>query len=143
MRYGIWLARETGAPLAFSGGIGHAQVDGLAEAQIAARIALQDYGRPLKWVEDESRDTRENAAAPSRCCSGRDHAHRARHPRLAHAARDARFRAGRRGSLRIEAAPMGLAQTAERPALLWIPSPLGNAAMNHVLHELAGLAAGA
>jgi uncharacterized SAM-binding protein YcdF (DUF218 family) len=61
LRYGLWLSRETGIAVAFSGGIGHAQGDGPAEAEIAARIAARDFGRPLKWVETESRDTRENA----------------------------------------------------------------------------------
>ncbi len=144
LRYGVWLAREIGAPLAFSGGTGHAQRDGLAEAQVAARIALQDYGRPLKWVEDESRDTRENARRTVALLqrAGITHIVLVTHgwhmPRAVRA-----FEQAAEGGLRIEAAPMGLALPAERPALQWIPSPAGNAAMNQVLHELAGLASGA
>ena len=38
LRYGLWLSRETGAPVAFSGGNGLAQVAGTAEAEIAARV---------------------------------------------------------------------------------------------------------
>ena len=49
------------APMLFSGGIGHADTIGVSEAEIAARIAEKDYGRPLTWTETESRDTRENA----------------------------------------------------------------------------------
>ena len=61
LRYGIWLAKETGLPLAFSGGVGHGGDAGSSEAEIAARIADREFGRPLRWAESESRDTRENA----------------------------------------------------------------------------------
>jgi uncharacterized SAM-binding protein YcdF (DUF218 family) len=61
LRYGIWLARETGLPLGFSGGVGHGAKAGATEADIAARIAERDFGRPLRWLETSSRDTRENA----------------------------------------------------------------------------------
>ena len=50
------------APLAFSGGVGWAQQGSTSEARVAAKIAAEEFGRPLRWVEDDSRDTRENAA---------------------------------------------------------------------------------
>lgn len=61
LRYGVWLARETGLPLAFSGGVGHGAPDGPSEADIAARVADKDWGVKLAWTEGESRDTNENA----------------------------------------------------------------------------------
>ena len=61
LRYGLWLARETGAPVAFSGGVGWGQPDAAAEAKVAAKIAAEEFNRPLKWQEEDSRDTRENA----------------------------------------------------------------------------------
>lgn len=61
LRYGLWLSRETNLPVAFSGGIGHGALDGPSEAEIAARVAEREFGRPLRWTEGESRDTRENA----------------------------------------------------------------------------------
>ncbi|MEO6664068.1 MAG: YdcF family protein [Rubrivivax sp.] len=61
LRYGLWLARETGLPVAFSGGVGHGAVAGQSEAEIASRVAERDFGRPLRWTETASRDTRENA----------------------------------------------------------------------------------
>lgn len=61
LRYGVWLSRATGLPLAFSGGIGHGTPDGATEAEIASRIASTEFGRPLKWAESRSRDTAENA----------------------------------------------------------------------------------
>lgn len=61
LRYGIWLGRATGLPVAFSGGIGHGMPAGASEAEIATRIAATEFGRPLKWAESRSRDTGENA----------------------------------------------------------------------------------
>ena len=61
LRYGLWLARETGAPVAFSGGVGLGQPDAAAEAKVAAKIAAEEFNRPLRWQEEDSRDTRENA----------------------------------------------------------------------------------
>jgi uncharacterized SAM-binding protein YcdF (DUF218 family) len=61
LRYGIWLSRETGLPLAFSGGVGYGAEPGASEAEVAARVAEREFGRPLRWQEGESRDTRENA----------------------------------------------------------------------------------
>lgn len=61
LRYGVWLAKATGLPLAFSGGVGHGADEGTTEAETAARIAASEFGRPLKWIESRSRDTSENA----------------------------------------------------------------------------------
>ena len=61
LRFGLWLGRETSLPVAFSGGVGHGAPAGTSEAEIAARIAEREFGRPLRWTETESRDTRENA----------------------------------------------------------------------------------
>jgi uncharacterized SAM-binding protein YcdF (DUF218 family) len=61
LRYGLWLSRATGIPVAFSGGAGWVSPEGQAEAHIAARIASGEFGQQIKWIEDQSRDTRENA----------------------------------------------------------------------------------
>jgi uncharacterized SAM-binding protein YcdF (DUF218 family) len=143
LRYGIWLGRETGAPVAASGGIGRAQPEGMPEAQIAARIAAREFDRPLKWVEDESRDTRENAARSVALLrrSGIEHIVLVTHgwhmPRAVRAFSEA---AG--PAMRIEAAPMGLARGGDAPLLLWMPSTAGFTEMRNVVHELVGLAAG-
>ena len=60
LRYGIWLARQTNLPLAYSGGVGFGSRGSVTEAEIAARIAREEFGRPLRWIEDRSRDTSEN-----------------------------------------------------------------------------------
>lgn len=60
LRYGLWLGRETGLPVAFSGGIGHGARGQVTEAEVAARIAEREFGRPLRWTEDRSSDTSES-----------------------------------------------------------------------------------
>jgi uncharacterized SAM-binding protein YcdF (DUF218 family) len=65
LRYAIWLSRQTGLPSGFSGGVGWAQKGGsddAPEAEVAARIASEQFGMPLRWVESSSEDTRANAA---------------------------------------------------------------------------------
>lgn len=62
LRYGVWLARQTGLPLGFCGGVPRTVPRTTpSEAAIAQRILSQEYGQPLRWAESESRNTRENA----------------------------------------------------------------------------------
>ena len=60
LRYGLWLGRETGLPVAYSGGVGHGSPAGATEAEIAQLVATRDFQQPLRWLEQRSRDTREN-----------------------------------------------------------------------------------
>jgi uncharacterized SAM-binding protein YcdF (DUF218 family) len=144
LRYGIWLSRETGLPVGFSGGVGWGQPDGTPEARIASHIAASEFGRPLKWVEENSRDTRENAALSVALLrkSGIKHIVLVTHgwhmPRAIKA-----FEAAAGDDMRIEAAPMGLAQRVERPALMWVPSGEGASDVRAILRELLGRSVGA
>ena len=144
LRYGIWLARQTGAPLAFSGGVGHAQRKSVPEAEVAARIAREEFGRPLKWIEAESRDTRENAARAVALLkpAGINHivlvTHGLHMPRALRAFREA---AG--PAMRIEGAPVSLAADSEFAALAWMPSNTGFVQMRYALREMLGIWAGA
>ena len=144
LRYGIWLSRATGLPLAFSGGVGWAQPDALPEARIAAQIAANEFGRPLKWVEDHSRDTRENAQRSVALLrqSGITHIVLVTHgwhmPRALHA-----FERAAGAAMTIEPAPMGLAHGTELPALEWIPTAKGTTQVREILRELLGRLAGA
>jgi uncharacterized SAM-binding protein YcdF (DUF218 family) len=145
LRYGLWLSRETGAPVAFSGGIGWAQAGSATpEAQVAARIAAQEFGRPIKWLEDQSRDTRENAARSIGLMkqAGIEQVLLVTHgwhmPRSRRA-----FDEAAAGALRIEVAPMGLAGRTPVSALNWLPTADGATRVHNVLRELLGLALGA
>lgn len=144
LRYGVWLSRQTGIPVAFSGGQGHGQSPGGdTEAGVAGRIAAAEFGRPLQWQESESRDTRENASRTLALLrgSGIEHVVLVTHawhmPRALRAFREA---AGA-SHVRIEPAPIGLAEPPERPLLRWLPSSAGFTETRTVLHELLGLAA--
>lgn len=144
LRYGVWLARATGLPLAFSGGIGWGQAGTQAEADVAERIAREDFGIKLRWVESESRDTRENAARSVGLAkeAGIDHllvvTHDWHMPRAVRA-----FRRAADGALTVEPAPMGLAERQRMPKLAWLPSTDGLTHVRQVVRELIGLVAGA
>ena len=150
LRYGIWLGRQTGLPVAFSGGVGWAQTASDSEAYVASRIATQEFKRPLVWAEDRSRDTRENAV---RCVallklSGVKHivlvTHAWHMPRALRAFEAAaRQASGKAPTISIEVAPIGLSQSSSLPVLDWIPSQTGMVKVRQILHELGGHLAGA
>ncbi len=144
LRYGLWLSRETGIPVAFSGGTGWAQSAGISEAEVASRIAAQEFGRPLKWVEGESRDTRENAVRTTALLRKSEVGrillvtHGWHMPRARRA-----FEQSAGGAVTVEPAPMGLAVTDESRFLSALPTPHGFARNREVLREWLGSLAGA
>ena len=140
LRYGIWLARQSGLPVAFTGGTGWAAVgmQPASEAEVAGQVALQDYGFKLRWRETASRDTSGNARllAPllqkdgvQRIALVTDSWHMARSV-------DAFERAG----LAVTPAPTGFTLPVESGFLQWLPSPRGLMASQQVLRECLGLA---
>ncbi len=143
LRYGIWLARQSGLPLAFSGGLGWAANPAQAEseAEVASRVAGQDYGMTLRWLESESRDTAGNARLLAPLLQ-RDGVRRialvtdAWHmPRSVAAFASA--------GLTVTPAPMGFVLPLESPVLEWMPSASGLLATQQVLREWLGLAVAA
>jgi uncharacterized SAM-binding protein YcdF (DUF218 family) len=144
LRYGLWLSRATGAPVAISGGVGWGQNEGQPEAQTAARIANVDFGHPVKWIEDQSRDTHENAARTIALLkpAGITHIVLVTHGwHMPRARKHFELAAG--PGITIQAAPMGLASKTNTPALDWIPSIQGFTGVNRALRELLGLLVGA
>jgi uncharacterized SAM-binding protein YcdF (DUF218 family) len=143
LRYGAWLARRTGAPLAFTGGVGHAQNDGQSEAEVAMRIAREEFGRPLSWIEKQSRDTRENATGTLAMLRQSDVVelvvvtHGWHMPRALRA-----FRHAAGVHLRVTPAPIALGPRVENPLLRWLPTSEGHAHVRHVLREALGRAIG-
>lgn len=136
LRYGVWLARQSGLPLAFTGGTGWAAegAQTTSEAQVAAQVALQDYGVTLRWLEDESRDTSGNARLLTPLLQ-RDGVQRialvtdAWHMPRAVAAFE-------RHGLSVLPAPMGFVLPLESPWREWTPSASGLQASQQVLREL-------
>lgn len=144
LRYGIWLARQTGAPMAFSGGVGWGELDkdmkGTSEAKTAARIAAGEFGLPITWLEDQSRDTRENAARsvamlkPAGITRIVLVTHGFHMPRAQRA-----FEEAARGAIRIEPAPVGLyADRGEWTLTDWLPTETGFVSVRYALHEVLG-----
>lgn len=147
LHYGIWLSRQTGAPMLYSGGVGHAESVGVSEAEAAARIAERDYLKPLAWTETESRDTRENATrtvAMLKSAGVSDLVLVTHGYHMRRAVRAFQLEAQRADTaVRVWPAPMGLSQSGQHAVLRWLPSTEGFQHVRHVLHELIGLLFGA
>lgn len=138
LAYGVFLARQTGLPLAFSGGIGWgARELQQSEASIVTRVAAQDYGLPLRWSEDRSRDTRENAAntLPMLAQAGVRQVLLVTHD--AHMRRALRAFETQAAPLGIQvlAAPVGLREDALTSFADWCPSPGGFARVRYLVYE--------
>jgi uncharacterized SAM-binding protein YcdF (DUF218 family) len=145
LRYGLWLARETGLPVAFSGGLGPGAPAGPSEAEIAGRIAEREFGRALRWQEGESRDTRENAIKTVALLQAQGIE---RIVLVTHAYHIARaldnFRRAAVGTpLRFVAAPLGLRAAGPLQAGDWLPTAEGFDETRLVLHEWLGRLVGA
>jgi uncharacterized SAM-binding protein YcdF (DUF218 family) len=145
LRYALWLARQTGVPVAASGGRGWATTDPAAPAEATrmAEIALAEWNLPLRWVDPASRDTHENAAntlALLRPAGIRElvvvtHGlHMPRALREFNAAAAASASAS--GPMRITPATMGQASASTSALLDWLPSGEGALRMHEVLHEV-------
>jgi uncharacterized SAM-binding protein YcdF (DUF218 family) len=71
LRYGAWLHRETGLPLLVSGG--RVQGDEAAsEAQLIANVLQGELGVSVRWLEEASRNTFENARYSARILKAED-----------------------------------------------------------------------
>ncbi len=146
LRYGVWLGRQTGVPIAASGGRGWAAIDANvpAEATRMAEIAQSEYGVPLRWTESASRDTHENAVdtlALLRPAGIREIVLVTQGLHMPRALREFRAAAAAQAAsapLRITPAPTGQADAATSGLLRWIPSGEGARRMNQVLHEVLG-----
>lgn len=140
LSYGLWLARRTGLPLGYAGGIGWADDGGPSEAE-AAQLTSQELGTsPLRWLETRSRDTRENAEGmvPMLQASGVRRIVLVTHSW--HMPRAARWFASVAGPAGIELlpAPMGFTPPEDRPWLDWVPRGEALLHSQRVLHEVLG-----
>lgn len=140
LRYGIWLSRQSGLPVAFSGGNGWAAGSNIknSEAEVAARVALEDYRFTLRWVENQSRDTAENAQmlAPllkrdgvQRIVLVTDALHM---PRAV-----TEFE---RTGLAVTPGPTGYFLPTKSGVLQWLPSTDGLSGSTRLIHKVLGLA---
>lgn len=139
LRYGLWLARQSGLPVAFSGGRGWAAhaTQTESEAEVAKRVARQDYGATLRWLESESRDTAENARllAPLLQRNGVQRVALVTNAWHMPRAEAAFTKAG----LSVTPAPMGYVLPDHNALLEWLPTAEGLLACRQVVREWLGI----
>ena len=136
--YGVHLSRTTHLPMAFTGGKGWGGInDQVSEAQVAdlslARLGLA----PLRWQENQSRDTRENALLTAALLRADGVNRVALVTHAWHMPRSVRqFEAA---GLQVVPAPMGYLHSDAMPVLQWLPSGGGLRVTGWVLKEWLGL----
>jgi uncharacterized SAM-binding protein YcdF (DUF218 family) len=136
--YGVHLSRATHLPMAYTGGVGWAGTIGQAsEAEVAA-AALARLGAPaLRWQENQSRDTRENALLTAALLKNDGVSHIALVTHAWHMPRSVRqFEAA---GLQVVPAPMGFIRSDSNPLLQWLPSGKGMRDSGWVIREWLGL----
>ncbi|RTL39359.1 MAG: YdcF family protein [Burkholderiales bacterium] len=138
LAYGVWLARRTGWPLGFSGGIGWTATElKVPESSVISRVAAEDYGLPLRWAEGSSRDTRENAAKalPLLAAAGIKRVILVTHDlHMRRALRAFEPEAARLG-LTLTPAPVGLRDDALSSFSDWTPSVAGYSRVRYAVYE--------
>lgn len=145
LTYGLWLARRSGLPLAYAGGVGWAERGTTSEGEIAGAIARDEHHRPLRWLDDQSRDTRENAQriVPLLAADGVQRivlVTSASHmPRALRLFRVALIEGRLASAIELLPAPTGFIGENASGLLAWMPSGNGAQQMHAVCHELAGL----
>ena len=141
LRYGVWLAKQSGLPVAFTGGSGWAAgaTAQTTEADVASRVAQEDYGFTFRWLENQSRDTGENArlTAPmlkrdgiERIALVTDALHMTR-----------AIREFERTGLVVTAAPTAYVLPTRSALLQWLPSAEALHDATRLAHEVLGLQA--
>jgi uncharacterized SAM-binding protein YcdF (DUF218 family) len=138
LRYGIHLAKRSGLPLAFAGGVGWSNVgQAVASEASTAQVFTAEHGLTLRWVDDQSRDTAENAARLRDLLGPAGIQHIALVTHAWHMPRSqALFE---KAGFSVLPAPTGFVLKSERPLLEWLPSARGLTASRHVLREWLAL----
>lgn len=134
LRYAAWLAKRTRLPVLVTGG---APEGGSPEAHYMKAILEEEFGVPVRWVEDRSRNTRENAAHSARLLRAAG-VHRillVTHAWHMPRARRVFEEAG------LEVIPAGTRFSRARPLRLtdWVPDATALRQSAYALHELVGL----
>lgn len=135
IRYGAWLAHRTGRPLAFAGGIGWGAAGTATEAEgtVARRVLQDEYGLAVRWVDDQSRDTAENARRMAQLLRPANIRHIALVTDATHMPRAAA--AFRRQGFDVLPAPTGFPEPQGRPLLEWLPSSGGIEVCRELVRE--------
>lgn len=135
--YGIYLSKETGWPLGYSGGMGWAQATSDAPEAIAAKRTAQSLGTPLAWLEPRSRDTQENALLSAQLLHPQQITHIILVTQAWHMPRAQR--AFEHAGFTVTPAPVGFIKPYSNFWLEWLPSVSGISTSTIVLKEWIGL----
>ncbi len=136
LRYAARLARASGLPLLVSGGLHFGR--GPSEARIAAGVAREDFSVTVRWLEEQSRTTWENALFSARLLQG-EGISRVVLVTSAWHMRRARWCFERNG-LQVVAAPVGFWQeAADGPAGGWLPEAKAFWQSRMLFNEALGL----
>ncbi len=140
LRYGFFLAKASGLPLAFAGGVGWAaaKTDAPSEASTAAQMAREN-GLVFRWLDADSRDTAENAERIRALLQPAGVQHIALVTHGWHMPRSQKY--FEQAGFTVLPAPTGLIGPLERPMLEWLPSAHGLTATRQVLREWLALRA--
>jgi uncharacterized SAM-binding protein YcdF (DUF218 family) len=137
LRYGIWLARKTALPIAYSGGAGWTSATTTSEA-LTAQKSMPDYGSlTLKWTESTSRNTEQNAQNTAKILQKDGIKKIALVTHTWHMPRAQRYFA--QAGFEVTAAPMGYVLPQEQAWLEWLPTGTGLYASRDVLREVLAL----
>lgn len=141
--YAAWLARESGLPMGFAGGVGWANAPDAHhpdEADAVARLLARTGLAPLRWADSRSRDTIENAQNMAALLRSDGIERIALVTSAWHMPRA--VRAFEATGLQVLPAPMGFAMPLQRPVLEWLPSTYGLSNTQSVLREWLALRLG-
>lgn len=138
LHFAVWLARRSGWPMAFAGGIGWMAADlHTSEAAVVMRVSAEIYGAPVRWAEGKSRDTRENAAQilPILASSGVQRIVLVTHDsHMRRALRAFREVAGPLG-IEVTPAPVGWTDIEYNSLMDWCPTSEGYARVRYAVYE--------
>jgi uncharacterized SAM-binding protein YcdF (DUF218 family) len=139
LRYGARLARATGKPLAFAGGVGWSATGTAVapEGEVAQQVLREEWGLQARWVDARSRDTHENARLLWDAMRGDGIRRIALVSDASHLPR-ATLEFERAG-FQVISAPTGFITPRERSMLEWLPSGAGLSASREVLREWLAL----
>ncbi len=140
LMYGLRLSKTTGLPVLYSGGNadpGTSNALELTEAEAAQRLAREVFGTELRWVETQSRDTRENAIYTAQMLKPQNITRIILVTHAWHMQRAARY--FERAGFEVQAAPMGFVGGGETTPREWLPSADGLLMTRHLWREQLGL----
>jgi uncharacterized SAM-binding protein YcdF (DUF218 family) len=136
LRYAARLGKVSGLPILVSGGMHHGQPP--SEAAIAADVLQHDFAMPIRWLEERSRTTWENAVYSAELLKAEGIDRILLVTSAAHMAR-ARWSFEQNG-VAVIAAPVGFMSVPNgRPLGGWLPEARAIWRSGMLLNEIAGM----